>query len=75
MHCPDGVDGKTYIAMVAATSMLLSNSLDEHETYILAEFLQSVSLQLFTLGAFKGAEYERKRLAAMEIVVPPPENG
>lgn len=53
MHCPDGMKGEEYIALVAAASMLLSKNLDQTETFILAEFLQSVSSQLFTLGAFK----------------------
>lgn len=53
MHCPDGMKGEEYIAMVAAASLLLSKNLDQTETFILAEFLQAVSSQLFTLGAFK----------------------
>ncbi|HEX3025698.1 MAG TPA: hypothetical protein VHR42_00490 [Clostridia bacterium] len=57
MHCPDGIDGKEYVALVAAASILLSESLNAKDTFILAEFLQAVSYQMFTLGAFK--EFDR----------------
>lgn len=56
MHCPDGLDGCTYVELVAAASILLSKDLNARETFFLAEFLQSVSNQLFTLGAFKEIE-------------------
>jgi hypothetical protein len=58
MHCPDGVNGNEYVALVAAISMSLAKNLDPRETFILAELLQNVSYQLFTLGAFK--EFERR---------------
>jgi hypothetical protein len=60
MHCPDGVDGCEYIMLVAAAAIVLSRDLDALDTFLLAEFLQSVSSQLFTLGAFKEAEKRRK---------------
>lgn len=53
MHCPDGLDGCTYVELVAAAAILLSKELDAKQTFFLAEFLQSVSNQLFTLAAFK----------------------
>lgn len=53
MHCPEGMNGKDYITLVAAVSIILSENLNQLETFILAEFLQTVSVQLFTLGAFK----------------------
>ncbi|MDR3551744.1 MAG: hypothetical protein P4L75_01340 [Clostridia bacterium] len=56
MHCPDGINGNEYIALVAATAALLSQNLGEFDTFLLAEFLQAVSSQLFTLGAFKALE-------------------
>jgi hypothetical protein len=62
MHCPENVDGSTYIELVAAVSIILSKNLSPLETFILAEFMQSVSIQLFTLGAFKDAE-EAARIA------------
>ena len=58
MHCPDGVNGNEYVALVAAISMSLAKNLDPRETFILAELLQNVSYQLFTLGAVK--EFERR---------------
>lgn len=61
MHCPDNVKGEEYIAAVAAASILLSKNLNDIETYILAEFLQSVSTQMFTLAAFKTIEQARKK--------------
>ena len=62
MHCPENVDGSAYIELVAAVSIILSKNLGPLETFILAEFLQSVSIQLFTLGAFKETE-EAARIA------------
>lgn len=56
MHCPDSLDGNEYIALVTATSALLAGPLSDAETYILAEFMQAVSNQLFTLAAFKTIE-------------------
>lgn len=53
MHCPDGVSGNEYIALVAALSMSLAKNLGPREIFILAELLQNVSYQLFTLAAFK----------------------
>lgn len=63
MHCPDNISGEEYVALVAAAAMLLSRGLNDFETFALAEFLQSVSTQLFTLGAFKAFEQSK---------VPPP---
>lgn len=56
MHCPDGMSGNEYNALVTATAAILAGPLDETEIYILAEFTQSVSNQLFTLAAFKTIE-------------------
>lgn len=53
MHCPNNFDGAEYIELVAAAAILLSKNLDSVNTFILAEFLQSISYQLVTLGAFK----------------------
>lgn len=53
MHCPDGIKGEDYILAVAAASLMLSKNLDQRDTFVLAEFLQNVSIQLFTLAAFK----------------------
>lgn len=61
MHCPDGMNGCEYIELVAAVSIALSKNLSARETFLLAEFLQSVSYQLFTLAAFKESEDRRKR--------------
>lgn len=61
MHCPDNIDGCTYIELVAAAAIALSNGLDAKKTFLLAEFLQSVSYQLFTLAAFKETEEHRKK--------------
>lgn len=60
MHCPDGLKGNEYVSLVAAAAILLSENLDETQTFILAEFLQAVSYQLFTLGAFKSAGHGKK---------------
>ena len=53
MHCPDNMDGNNYVVLVAAASMILAENLDAKDTFILAEFLQNVSYQLFTLAGFK----------------------
>lgn len=56
MHCPGNFDGKVYVELVAAVSILLSEHLNALQTFILAEFLDSVSDQMFVLGAFKESE-------------------
>lgn len=56
MHCPDGINGCEYIELVAAAAIALSRDLDARNTFLLAEFLQSVSYQLFTLAAFKESQ-------------------
>lgn len=61
MHCPDGINGCEYIELVAAVAIVLSRELDARNTFLLAEFLQSVSYQLFTLGAFKESHDGRNR--------------
>lgn len=62
MHCPDNVDGNTYIELVAAASIALTHDLDAKNTFFLAEFLQSVSCQMFTLAAFKESQdHKHKR--------------
>lgn len=61
MHCPDNINGNEYIALVAAAASLLSNGLNDFDTFLLAEFLSAVSSQLFTLGAFKAFEQEKRR--------------
>lgn len=61
MHCPDNVDGNAYIELVAAVSILLSKQLNARETFMLAEFLQSVSYQMLTIATFKDvAEHKEK---------------
>jgi hypothetical protein len=61
MHCPDGVNGCEYIELVAAAAMVLARDLDVRSIFLLAEFMQAVSSQLFTLGAFKDAEEHKKK--------------
>lgn len=61
MHCPEDLDGCTYIELVAAAAIALSKNLNAKNTFLLAEFLQAVSYQLFTLAAFKEAEERRNR--------------
>jgi hypothetical protein len=61
MHCPDGIDGNTYVEIVAAVSILLSKQLNALETFILAEFLQSVSFQLLTIATFKEVENKNNK--------------
>lgn len=61
MHCPDDIDGCTYVELVAAAAIALSHDLDTKNTFLLAEFLQAVSYQLFTLAAFKESESHRKK--------------
>ena len=56
MHCPENITGDEYVELVAAASLLLSRNLSARQTFILADFLQSVSTQLYTLAAFKEAE-------------------
>jgi hypothetical protein len=63
MHCPENLDGSTYVELVAAVSVLLARDLDARTTFLLAEFIQNVSYQLFTLAAFKEAEEFRKKKA------------
>lgn len=61
MHCPDNVQGEEYVALVASTSILLSQNLDAVETFVLAEFLQNVGYQLITLAAFKEFDDHRRK--------------
>ncbi|CDZ25149.1 hypothetical protein CCDG5_2069 [[Clostridium] cellulosi] len=61
MHCPDGISGSEYIELIAAVAIAISQKLDVKETFWVAEFLQAVSYQLFTLAAFKEAERARKK--------------
>lgn len=61
MHCPDGISGSQYIELVAAISIALANDLNAKEIFLLAEFLQAVSCQLFTLAAFKESERSHKK--------------
>lgn len=62
MHCPENIDGNTYVELVAAAAILLSQNLDDVNTFILAEFLQSVSNQMVVLAAFK--DFDRRRRAS-----------
>lgn len=61
MHCPDGISGSQYVALVAALSALLSENLNAYDTLILAELLNNVSNQLLIISAFKQTEEERRR--------------
>lgn len=61
MHCPDGINGSQYIELVAAVSIALARELNVKETFLLAEFLQAVSYQLFTLAAFKEADKMKRK--------------
>jgi len=56
MHCPENMDGSTYVELVAAVSVALARNLDAKSTFLLAEFIQSVGSQLITLAIFKEAE-------------------
>ena len=56
MHCPENMNGGEYVELVAAASLLLSRNLSGLQTFILADFLQAVSTQMYTLAAFKEAE-------------------
>lgn len=60
MHCPEDVDGSTYLELVTAVSVALARNLDAKSTFLLAEFAQAVSSQMITLAIFKEAE-ERRR--------------
>ncbi|MFT9055517.1 MAG: hypothetical protein ABF449_02670 [Ethanoligenens sp.] len=61
MHCPDGMSGTQYVALVAALSSLLSENLNATETLILSDLLNNVSNQLLIIAAFKEAEEDRQR--------------
>jgi hypothetical protein len=61
MHCPEGINGCEYVQLVATVSMALSHDLSARDTFFLAEFLQSVSYQLFTLAAFKEFEDGKRK--------------
>lgn len=61
MHCPDGINGSQYVALVAALSALLSENLNAYDTLILAELLNNVSNQLLIISAFKQTEEENRR--------------
>lgn len=60
MHCPEDINGFEYIELVAAVAIVLARGLNAWNTFLLAEFLQSLSHQLFILAAFKDAEEHRK---------------
>lgn len=60
MHCPDGITGTQYVALVAALSALLSENLDAYNTLILSELLNNVSDQLLIIAAFKQTEEDRR---------------
>lgn len=61
MHCPENINGFEYIELVAAAAIVLSRDLDAWNTFMLAEFLQSLSHQLFIIAYFKDAEEHRKK--------------
>jgi hypothetical protein len=61
MHCPENIDGNTYVELVAAASILLSQRLSAFETFILAEFLSAVSCQMINIAAFKEIEKKDKK--------------
>lgn len=61
MHCPDGINGAEYVALVAALSSLLSENLNSTDTLILSELLNNVSNQLLIISAFKQTEEDRRR--------------
>lgn len=61
MHCPENIGGNTYVELVAAVSIVLAQGLDAKSTFLIAEFMQSVSSQLLMLAAFKDAEEIRTR--------------
>jgi hypothetical protein len=59
MHCPDNISGYEYVELVAAAAIILSKDLNAWNTFLLAEFLNDVSRQLFVLGGFK--EFQEKK--------------
>lgn len=61
MHCPDNLSGCEYVELVAAVSILLSKNQTAFNTFLLGEFLNDVSHQLYSLAAFKDAEENRKK--------------
>lgn len=61
MHCPKGINGTQYVALVASLSSLLSENLDAEGTLILSELLNNVSDQLLIIAAFKQTEEDRRR--------------
>ncbi len=63
MHCPKGMNGTQYVALVAALSSLLSENLDAENTLILAELLNLVSDQMVIISAFKATEEEHRKKA------------
>lgn len=60
MHCPEGMDGATYVELVTAASVALSRNLDARSTFLMAEFAQSVANQMITLAIFKETEEHRR---------------
>jgi hypothetical protein len=66
MHCPDQIDGNTYVELVAAVAILLSKQLSSLETFIFAEFLQSVGYQMVTIAAFKEVEEQKEAFRLAE---------
>lgn len=52
MHCPDNMSGFEYVELVAAVSLLLAKDQSAFNTFLLGEFLNDVSRQLFVLAAF-----------------------
>ena len=56
MHCPENVDGKVYVELVAAVSIFLSEQLNAIDIFTLSEFMQSVSYQMLVIATFKEAQ-------------------
>ena len=70
MHCPDGINGTEYVALVAFLSSMLSKDLSAEGTLILSELLHNVSDQPLIIAALKHEEeHPRKRPPPAE---PPP---
>ena len=61
MHCPENLSGCEYVELVAAVSILLAKNQTAFNTFLLAEFLNDVSHQLFVLAAFIEAQENRDK--------------
>lgn len=67
MHCPDNMSGFEYVELVAAVSLLLAKDQTAFNTFLLAEFFNDVSRQLFILAAFNEKNERNLKKASEQI--------